>query len=272
MKHGVAFRKLSKKTSHRILMLRNLVTSLIEHEQIKTTLPKAREAARLAEKIITLGKNNDETSYRRAMGFILKPEILPKLFTSLRERYLGRPGGYTRIHKFGNRQGDNAPQAILELVDNPRDLRLEMTAKAVGWDILAKKLRNGNGEVNSVNIEEIAKAVHSASENQNEISRPLLRDLTARNLSKILKFRDEKGIQEVTEKASRHMHEPLIVKQARLLAQPEAYGGLRHTESVEIEEKMKTVPKGYIVHAGQKLTGSPGEAKTVKLIILGKTD
>lgn len=131
---------------------------------------------------------------------------MPKLFTSLRQRYIDRPGGYTRIHKFGNRQGDNAPQAILELVDNPRDLRLEMTAKAIGWDILAKKIGETNGEPGPVDIEEVAKAVHSHSASDQETpQRSYLRELTGRNLSKVLKFRDERGIEEITAKASRHM-------------------------------------------------------------------
>lgn len=151
-----------------------------------------------------MGKNNDESSYRRAVGFILKPDIIPKLFTSLRERYLNRPGGYTRIHKFGNRQGDNAPQAILELVDNPRDLRMELTAKAIGWDIIARKISDTNGEPGPINIEEVAQAIRSPSVETSRKS-PYLRDLTARNLNKVLKFRGEKGVHEVTEKATRHM-------------------------------------------------------------------
>ncbi|KAF7339391.1 hypothetical protein MSAN_02153000 [Mycena sanguinolenta] len=142
MKHGVAFRKLSRTTSHRMLMLRNLVTSLFEHEQIKTTLPKARETARMAEKIITLGKRGDQAAHARASALLLKPELLPKLFTTFAKRYAQRPGGYTRIHKFGNRPGDNAPHAVLELVDNPRDIRWEITSRAVGWDLLRNKLKS----------------------------------------------------------------------------------------------------------------------------------
>ncbi|KAJ8521413.1 hypothetical protein ONZ45_g1845 [Pleurotus djamor] len=141
MKHGVAFRKFSRTSSHRMLMLRNLVTSLFEHEQIRTTLPKARDTARLAEKIITLGKSGDLASQRKAAAFLLKPDLLPKLFGAFATRYSSRPGGYTRIHKFGNRQGDNAPQAVLELVDNPRDLRYELTSRAVAWDILRENLK-----------------------------------------------------------------------------------------------------------------------------------
>ncbi|KAF8898654.1 ribosomal protein L17 [Infundibulicybe gibba] len=141
MKHGVAFRKFSRTSSHRMLMLRNLVTSLLEHEQIRTTLPKARDTARLAEKIITMGKKGDRAAQARASAFILKPSILPKLFGTFAERYAQRPGGYTRIHKFGNRKGDNAPQAILELVDNPRDLRWEITSRAIGWEMLKEKLK-----------------------------------------------------------------------------------------------------------------------------------
>ncbi|KAF9069130.1 ribosomal protein L17 [Rhodocollybia butyracea] len=141
MKHGVAFRKFSRPTSHRMLMLRNLVTSLFEHEQIKTTLPKAKDTARLAEKIITLGKKGDRSAHERASAFLLKPEVLPKLFGTFASRYADRPGGYTRIHKFGNRPGDNAPVAILELVDNPRDLRWEITARAIGREVVQDKFR-----------------------------------------------------------------------------------------------------------------------------------
>ncbi|KZT43753.1 ribosomal protein L17, partial [Sistotremastrum suecicum HHB10207 ss-3] len=131
MKHGVAFRKFSRTSSHRMLMLRNLVTSLLNHEQIKTTLPKARDTARLAEKMITLGKRGTACSTTRVRAFCLDTNAVKKLTGPLAERYRDRPGGYTRIHKFGNRPGDNAPNAILELVDNPRDLRFAITSRAL---------------------------------------------------------------------------------------------------------------------------------------------
>ncbi|KAF8490708.1 ribosomal protein L17 [Gautieria morchelliformis] len=211
MKHGAGFRKLSKKTPHRMLMLRNLVTSLLEHEQIKTTLPKARETARLAEKIITLGKNGDQPSFRRATAFVLKPQVLPKLFTSLRERYADRPGGYTRIHKFGNRPGDNAPNAIIELVDNPRDIKTEVTAKAVGWEILAQKLRYSSAGHQGINMNEVTGVVRSATRPSGAKGGPL-RDYTKRNLTKLLKFKGEDGLKEITEKAGTHMLSLKLIK------------------------------------------------------------
>ncbi|KAF9044795.1 mitochondrial ribosomal protein L17 [Hymenopellis radicata] len=142
MKHGMAFRKFSRTTSHRNLMLRNLVTSLLEHEQIQTTLPKARDAARLAEKMITLAKRGKAASVTAAGAFLLNQSLIPKLFGPLAQRYANRPGGYTRIHKFGNRPGDNAPNAILELVDNPRDLRWHITARSVGWELMKDQLKD----------------------------------------------------------------------------------------------------------------------------------
>ena len=90
--------------------------------------------------MITLGKKGDLPAYRKANGFILKPSLVPKVFGEFAKRYADRPGGYTRIHKYGNRQGDNAPHAVLELVDNPRDIRYEMTAMSVGWDILSRHI------------------------------------------------------------------------------------------------------------------------------------
>lgn len=198
------------------------MTSLLEHEQIKTTLPKARETARLAEKvcvlvaflmlpfpqpslqIITLGKNGDQPSFRRATAFVLKPQVLPKLFSSLRERYADRPGGYTRIHKFGNRPGDNAPNAIIELVDNPRDLKTEVTAKAVGWEILAQKLRDGNASIQGLNMDEVTGVVRSVAQRSNVKGGPL-REFTKRNLCKLLKFKGEDGLKEISEKAGTHM-------------------------------------------------------------------
>ncbi|KAK0545802.1 54S ribosomal protein L8, mitochondrial [Tilletia horrida] len=176
---GLAFRKLSRTSSHRRALLRNLVTSLFQHDRIVTTVAKAKEAARQAEKIITLGKRalaagtvpkrivhragSDALSHFKADAaadaarlaaaatgseahhigkgrqaasnahkYLYSPEqTLPHLY-ALAQRYAGRPGGYTRIHLFGHRKGDHAPRAVLELVDSPRDVRLEMTARAVG--------------------------------------------------------------------------------------------------------------------------------------------
>ncbi|KAE8147007.1 ribosomal protein L17 [Aspergillus avenaceus] len=126
------YRHLSRKSSHRQALLRNLVTSLFKHESITTTWPKAKEAQRLAEKLITLGKKNTEASRRSALSVFYTPhDILPKLFGSLRERYAERPGGYTRVLRVEPKKDDQAPSAILELVDGPKDVRFAMTARTV---------------------------------------------------------------------------------------------------------------------------------------------
>ncbi|KAL4064910.1 ribosomal protein L17 [Scleroderma yunnanense] len=201
MKHGVAFRKFSRSSSHRNLMLRNLVTSLFEHEQIRTTLPKAKDTARLAEKIITLGKKGTESAYQRAQAFVLKPNVLPKLFETFAARYAKRPGGYTRIHRIDNRTGDNAPMALLELVDNPRDFKFEMTARAVGRDLLTEKLRwkSPRGVLNSgVNaFESISREVKLGTHEKGE-----LRPATRRNLQKVIKYRGSLSLSDIGKKAS----------------------------------------------------------------------
>src|SRR5882724_1461419 len=130
--------------------------------------------------IISLGKNGDEPSFRRATAFILKPQMVPKLFTSLRERYAFRPGGYTRIHKFGNRPGDNAPNAVVELVDNPRDLKVEVTAKAIGWEILARRLRGDASALQDVDVDNVMNTMRTAA--QLDTRAGPLRELTRRNL------------------------------------------------------------------------------------------
>ncbi|PYI01710.1 50S ribosomal protein L17 [Aspergillus sclerotiicarbonarius CBS 121057] len=126
------FRHLSRKSSHRQALLRNLVTSLFKHESITTTWAKAKEAQRLAEKLITLGKKNSEASRRRALSTFYTPhDILPKLFGPLRERYAERPGGYTRVLRVEPKKDDQAASAILELVDGPKDMRFALTARTV---------------------------------------------------------------------------------------------------------------------------------------------
>ncbi|MBC8269278.1 MAG: 50S ribosomal protein L17 [Rhodospirillaceae bacterium] len=110
-------RKLNRTSSHRKAMFSNMVTSLLDHEQITTTLPKAKELRRIADKMITLGKRGDLHARRQALSVIKDAEIVGKLFSSLAERYKERNGGYTRVLKAGNRYGDCAPMAVLELVD-----------------------------------------------------------------------------------------------------------------------------------------------------------
>jgi large subunit ribosomal protein L17 len=116
MKHKVAGRKLGRNPAHRKAMLRNLVTSLLEHERIVTTVPKAKEARKIADKMITLGKRGDLHARRQAMSYIRTKSIVVKLFDELGEQYADRQGGYTRIIRTGTRSGDAAPMAIVELV------------------------------------------------------------------------------------------------------------------------------------------------------------
>ncbi|KAI8934368.1 hypothetical protein NX059_009103 [Plenodomus lindquistii] len=126
------YRHLSRSSSHRQALLRNLVTSLFKHESIATTWHKAKEAQRLAEKLVTLGKKNTEATRRRAHQIFYEPnELVPKLFGPIRERYLERPGGYTRILRIEPMKEDQAESAILELVDGPRDMHFAMTAKTL---------------------------------------------------------------------------------------------------------------------------------------------
>ncbi|KAF3057985.1 54S ribosomal protein L8, mitochondrial [Daldinia childiae] len=128
----VKYRHLSRKSSHRQALLRNLVTALVQHESVRTTWPKAKETQRLAEKLITLAKTNNETSRRKATGILFTPHnLLPKLFGELRQRYASRPGGYTRVLRTEPKSRyDQGDSAILELVDGPKDLRFAMTAAA----------------------------------------------------------------------------------------------------------------------------------------------
>ncbi|MBM9614611.1 50S ribosomal protein L17 [Desulfobulbus rhabdoformis] len=117
MRHRKAGRKLGRTASHREAMLRNMVTSLLDQERIVTTVPKAKEARRVAEKMITLGKRGDLHARRQALSYIRSKDIVAKLFDELSSQYEDRQGGYTRIIRTGNRAGDAAPMAILELVD-----------------------------------------------------------------------------------------------------------------------------------------------------------
>ena len=116
MRHLKAYRKLNRTSSHRSLMLRNLVTSLLEHERVETTVVKAKEARRIAERMITLGKQGTLHARRRAASVLMKKSVVKKLFDELAPRYVDREGGYTRILRVGYRKGDGAPLAFLELV------------------------------------------------------------------------------------------------------------------------------------------------------------
>jgi len=119
MRHRHGLRKLNRTSSHRLAMLRNMTNSLLLHEAIKTTLPKAKELRRVVEPMITLGKTPSLANRRLAFNRLRDRDIVTKLFEDLGPRFANRNGGYLRILKFGFRQGDNAPMALVELVDRP---------------------------------------------------------------------------------------------------------------------------------------------------------
>lgn len=119
MRHRHGLRKLNRTSSHRLAMLRNMTVSLLRHEAIKTTLPKAKELRRVVEPIITLGKTNSVANKRLAFNRLRDREIVVKLFNELGPRFASRNGGYLRILKMGFRVGDNAPMAYVELLDRP---------------------------------------------------------------------------------------------------------------------------------------------------------
>lgn len=137
MRHNYSGRKLNRKTSHRLALLKNLSKSLIIHEQIQTTLPKAKDLRPFVEKILTIGKNNSLAAKKRVYSYLGSKKIVDKVFNVLAKRYQKRNGGYVRILKSGFRYGDSAPKAIIELVE--RDLN------AKGFDD-KKKLEEKNQE------------------------------------------------------------------------------------------------------------------------------
>jgi len=121
MRHRLGLRKLNRTSSHRLAMFRNMTVSLLRHEVIKTTLPKAKELRRVAEPILTLGKNPSLANRRLAFARLRDRDMVTKLFDELGPRYAARNGGYSRILKFGFRKGDNAPMALVELMDRPAE-------------------------------------------------------------------------------------------------------------------------------------------------------
>src|SRR4249920_702423 len=136
MRHGLGLRKLNRTSSHRLAMLRNMTNSLLKHEAIQTTLPKAKELRRVVEPIITLGKKPSLANRRLAFDRLRDREVVVKVFDELGPRYANRNGGYLRILKRGFRHGDKAPMALVELMDRPEDeagaARLAKTASKEG--------------------------------------------------------------------------------------------------------------------------------------------
>ena len=123
MKHNIGHRKLNRTSSHRKSLLMNLSNALIKHEQITTTLIKAKELRPFVEKIVTLGKRGDLESRRKAIAILQDNKMTTKIFNTFADRYKDRKGGYTRIVKIGNRYGDNAPTAVIEFVDRDEEAK-----------------------------------------------------------------------------------------------------------------------------------------------------
>lgn len=130
MRHRLGLRKLNRTSAHRLAMLRNMTVSLLRHETIRTTLPKAKELRRVAEQIITLGKKPSLANRRLAFDRLRDREIVGKLFNEIGPRYAARPGGYLRILKCGFRQGDNAPMAFVEMLDQVDDTQTAVAPEA----------------------------------------------------------------------------------------------------------------------------------------------
>ncbi len=120
MRHRKSGRKLNRSSDHRKAMFRNMAASLVEHEAIRTTVPKAKELRRVVEPLITLARNDSVANRRLAFSRLRRRDVVTKLFNELGPRYKDRPGGYTRIYKCGFRGGDCAPMALMELVDRPQ--------------------------------------------------------------------------------------------------------------------------------------------------------
>lgn len=139
MRHGNSGRKLNRTSSHRKAMFANMAASLIEHEQIVTTLPKAKEIRPIVEKLVTLGKRGDLHARRQAISQIRDNDAVRKLFDSIATRYATRHGGYIRIMKAGYRTGDNAPMAVVEFVDRDPDAKGSKDRARVALEIAAEE-------------------------------------------------------------------------------------------------------------------------------------
>tara|TARA_B100001248_G_scaffold69967_1_gene49483 strand:+ start:1516 stop:2073 length:558 start_codon:yes stop_codon:yes gene_type:complete len=162
MRHNISGRKLNRKTSHRLSLLKNLSKSLILHEQIETTLPKAKDLRPFVEKILTIGKANTLAAKRKVYSYLGDPKIVEKVFNVLGKRYQKRNGGYVRILKSGFRYGDSAPKAIIELVER------DVNAKGIE-DKLREK--NKNKEIGSPTPEDKASSIESKKSNNQTIEK-----------------------------------------------------------------------------------------------------
>lgn len=135
MRHGMSGRKLGRKSAHRKSMFSNMAQALIKHEQISTTLPKAKDLRPIVEKLVTLGKRGDLHARRQVLSMLKDKDLTNKLFSTLAERYKARAGGYIRVLKAGFRYGDNAPMAIIEFVDRDESAKGKDSGPLMGADM-----------------------------------------------------------------------------------------------------------------------------------------
>ncbi|KAL2432355.1 Large ribosomal subunit protein bL17m [Exophiala dermatitidis] len=186
---SIKYRHLSRPSAHRQALLRNLVTSLIANESISTTYAKAKEAQRLAEKLITLGKKNTNAARQRAKSIFFEPDRhMDKLFTVLRKRYENRPGGYTRVLRQEPIRDDQGESAILSLVDGPRDMRFSMTAKA-----LVRQRKEGlpMHELTAVNVRKVTRFRENGEDALEEEVKRLEADMEAQSLLEKSEFEED---------------------------------------------------------------------------------
>ena len=248
--NGLSFRNLSRTSSHRNHLLRNLVSSLIQHERISTTVAKAKEAAREAEKLITLGKRATVQAGYGARGYLFsQQETLPKL-QELAQRYANRPGGYTRIHLHGNRKGDHAPRAILELVDNPFDLRMQMTARTLAKEVYDRIVKRGGDDILTGRQFDIMSLEHDDRFNP----------ITRKNITKVVQY----GGVEAREKLVSIAQEHLLRLKATV-----ALEGPRRIDEVKMESLGDNKPRGRLLtkpYAGLRpLAGQENEFQPTPL-------
>jgi large subunit ribosomal protein L17 len=161
MRHGIKGRKLNRTSSHRKAMFQNLANALIKHEQIKTTLPKAKDLRSVVEKIITIGTNDTVANRRRAMSKLQDKEMVVKLFTVLGPRYKDRNGGYTRVLKAGFRHGDMAPMAFIELMDRDESAKGLDSGPVEVQEEAEEAVEKAAPKTKTADIREDAKKSHS---------------------------------------------------------------------------------------------------------------
>lgn len=181
------YRGLGRSSAHRQAMLRNLVTSLIQHESITTTWHKAKEAQSIADRIISHGKKGTSTSLVAVRKILFEPTItVDKVFTELAQRYKERPGGYTRVLKIPDRKGDKAPAAVLELVDGPKDVRFELTAKTIARDRVLDR------PMTPITLKNLLKVTKFRADGEAALEALVTRE--SKILSKEMRLRDKRSV------------------------------------------------------------------------------